>query len=260
MKIISSKENSTFKLALRVAQGRKIGEKPYIWLEGIHLAQSWLDQGLEIAFLFVDEQRVQQDIEIQALMQRLSIVQVLGLNAALMRQLSQVETGQGVGALVHVPKYDLPARMTSNSLYLDRVQDPGNIGTLLRTAAAAGIKDVYLSTGCGWVWSQKVLRSAQGAHFCLRLHEGVDTQQLVDRLAMPLFATTLDKAHSLYQEAIPADVMWVFGNEGQGVSTALLELASQRVFIPQDSAVESLNVGVAAAICLFEQRRQHLFS
>lgn len=258
MKIISSKDNSTFKLALRVAQGRKGGDKIYIWLEGIHLTQAWLDQGLEIAFLFVDAQRAQQDVEILALMQRLPNTQVLGLSTALMKQLSQVETGQGIGALVQAPKYNLPTCITRNSLYLDRVQDPGNVGTLLRTAAAAGIKEVYLSPGCGWVWSQKVLRSAQGAHFCLRLYEDVEPQQLIDRLAIPLFATALEKAQSLYDQPIPKDVMWVVGNEGRGVCVELLEHASERVFIPQDTAVESLNVGVAAAICLFEQRRQHV--
>lgn len=258
MKPISSKDNPSFKLALRVAQGRKVGDTPYIWLEGVHLVQAWLDQGLDIEFLFVDEQRAQADTQIKKLILRLDKGPILALSSPLMRRLSQVETGQGVGALVYAPKWELPAHITRNSLYLDQVQDPGNVGTLLRTAAAAGIKDVYLSKGCGWVWSQKVLRSAQGAHFCLRLYEGVDAEQMVERLAIPMFATALAKARSLYELTIPAHVMWVFGNEGQGVSTELIQLAAQRVFIPQDSAVESLNVAVAAAICLFEQRRQHL--
>src|SRR5690606_5604184 len=169
--------------------------------------------------------------------------------------LSQVEHGQGVYFLATAPASVLPARVDHNCLWLDRLQDPGNAGTLLRTAAAAGIRHAYLSTGCASAWSAKVLRSAHGAHFVMTIHEHVDLAALCARLAVPLVATVLDGAQPLYGAALPAQCAWVFGNEGQGVHADLLARADMRVFIPQANGVESLNVAVAAGVCLFEQRR-----
>src|SRR5690606_30856013 len=116
----------------------------------------------------------------------------------------------------------------------------------------------YLSTGCASAWSAKVLRSAQGAHFVMTIHEHVDLQATCERLEVPLVATALDGASSLYDASLPAQCAWLLGNEGQGVDRALLARADLRLYIPQDDEVESLNVAVAAGVCLFEQRRQVL--
>src|SRR5690606_18830011 len=110
---------------------------------------------------------------------------------------------------------------------------------------------------CASAWSPKVLRSAQGAHFVMTIYEHADLAALRSRLAVPLIATALEGAQSLYDTALPAECAWVFGNEGQGVDAALLVQADLRVFIPQIAEVESLNVAVAAGVCLFEQRRVH---
>lgn len=159
--------------------------------------------------------------------------------------------------VIAAPEPGRPSHITQNSLWLDRVQDPGNVGTLLRTAAAAGIQHAYLSAGCAAAWSGKVLRSAQGAHFVLTIYEGVNFQTECERLSIPLVATALHDANSLYETPLPEKCVWIFGNEGQGVDAQLLAQASLRVFIPQQPNVESLNVAVASGICLFEQRRQH---
>jgi TrmH family RNA methyltransferase len=151
-----------------------------------------------------------------------------------------------------------PARIEQNSLWLDRVQDPGNVGVLLRTAAAAGIQHIYLSPGCAAAWSSKVLRSAQGAHFAASIYEQADLATANKKRDIPLLATTLADATSLYEDTLPDQCVWLFGNEGQGVDARLLDLADRRVFIPQAPNVESLNVAAAAAICLFEHRRQRL--
>ena len=258
MKYIESKENPSYKRAVRIAAGRKVGSPPLIWLEGVHLAQAWLDAGYEVETAFFDSQRLAEQAELQAVATRLAPERCIALNAGLMRQLSQVEQGQGIGLVVQAPHYDDSARIEHSCLYLDRIQDPGNVGTLLRTMAAAGIKQAYLSPGCAWAWSQKVLRSAQGAHFAIQIHEQVPAQQFIQRLAIPLYATALEQAVSLYTLPMAPQVAWVFGNEGQGVAPELLDAATQRVFIPQEAHVESLNVAAAAAVCLFEQRRQAL--
>ena len=140
---------------------------------------------------------------------------------------------------------------------LDGVQDPGNVGTLLRTCAAAGIKRVFLATGTAAAWSSKVLRSGQGAHFAMQIHEHVDLLALLPRLSVPLIATALDGSQDLYDADLPERCAWVFGHEGQGVAGELLAAAALRVRIAHEAgAVESLNVGAAAAICLFEHRRR----
>lgn len=260
MKPIHSKDNPTFKKILRVAQGRKLGQSPLIWLEGIHLSQAWLDAGYGFEYALFDESRLEQDHQLQALARRTVNGENLALSSVLMRQLSQVEHGQGVGLVVTAPCSVLAQQIDHDCVYLDRVQDPGNVGTLLRTMAAAGVQHAYLSPGCAWAWSQKVLRSAQGAHFALQIHEGVALEDFIVRLAIPLYATALEQAQSLYRVAIAPQTAWVFGNEGQGVAPELLQAAQQRVFIPQVETVESLNVAAAAAICLFEQRRQRLIA
>lgn len=258
MKRISSKDNPTFKEILRVAQGRRQSDESLVWLEGIHLSQAWLDRGYFIKYALFDELRLQDDVELQLLLKRVDAQSVLHLSPLLMQQLSQVQQGQGVGLVVSAPVYDESEDINQSCVYLDRIQDPGNVGTLLRTMAAAGVEHAYLSPGCAWVWSQKVLRSAQGAHFVLKIHEQMSAEKFIRRLTIPLYATALEQAQSLYQLEIPSQVAWVFGNEGEGVAASLLNAASERVFIPQVSTVESLNVGAAAAVCLFEQRRQQL--
>lgn len=265
MKHIASRDNLLFKRLRRLADGRAehyadaTGSGQVVMLEGVHLCQAWLlHHGLPDIALF-DQNRLQTNPEVAALFSRVPDARRVTLEPALSRQLSDVGHGQGVYAVVRVPEPDFPETITENCLWLDHVQDPGNVGTLLRTAAAAGIGRVFLGAGCAGVWSPKVVRSGQGAHFVLTLHEGLDLPALVGRLRIPLLATALGPgAKSLYSLALPAHVAWVAGNEGQGIDPALLKLASQRVFIPQEPAVESLNVAIATGICLFEQRRQWL--
>ncbi len=260
MRYIQSKDNAQFKQLVRITQGKKTETGLLVWLEGVHLSQAWLDLGFEVLQAVFDTERLAAQPELQALQQRLDARQCVGLSPALMRQLSNVEQAQGVALVVQAPQYECQESqsISDNCVYLDRLQDPGNVGTLLRTLAAAGIKDAYLSPGCAWAWSQKVLRSAQGAHFVLRIHEQVDYASFLARVQIPVYATALEQAEPLYTLNLNQPVAWVFGNEGQGVHPTLLEHATQRVFIPQVAEVESLNVAVAAAVCLFEQRRQRL--
>ncbi|NGM88410.1 RNA methyltransferase [Parapusillimonas sp. SGNA-6] len=260
MKQITSRDNPLYKRVLRLATGKRdIGgdDTRRVVLEGVHLCQAWLQhRGLPELALF-DETLLHTHAELQDLAAALRADQCIGLDPRLAKSLSQVEHGQGVYFVVEPASAPVPARIACNSLWLDRIQDPGNIGTLLRTAAAAGIEHAFLSTGCAAAWSPKVLRSAQGAHFVLSISEHLDLRSEARKLAIPAVATALHDAQSLYQTALPAKCAWFFGNEGQGVAPELMALARLRVFIPQVRDVESLNVAVAAGVCLFEQRRQH---
>lgn len=271
---ITSRDNALYKQLRRLAQGRTgrqlsptddkahsdtsgDGLNPVAILEGVHLCQDWLHHRGQPERAILDRQRLEHSAELQALLAGVDKHRVVTMDSSLLGAISSIARGQGVVFLVHHDVPVLPDPISHACLWLDRIQDPGNVGTLLRTAAAAGIKYAYLSQGCASAWSPRVLRSAQGAHFVMTLYEQVDLIQARQQLAIPLFTTALGPdAVSLYDVPMPASCAWVFGNEGQGVDNTLLASADQRVYIPQDASVESLNVGVAAGICLFEQRRQ----
>lgn len=256
MKHISSRENPLFKRLQRLSAGKQDGTGKLL-LEGVHLCQSWLEHIGEPDLALFELNRVSSHTELHNLMTALPTEKVISCDSSLIQRLSQVGQGQGVFFLVKTPLPIRPAEITENALWLDRIQDPGNVGTLLRTAAAAGIGHAYLSKGCASAWSAKVLRSAQGAHFVISIYENLDLQDLLALLKIPMLVTALNDAVSLYDTVLPKECVWVFGNEGQGVAEDLQQQANLRLFVPQQPKVESLNVAVAAGICLFEQRRQH---
>jgi RNA methyltransferase, TrmH family len=145
---------------------------------------------------------------------------------------------------------------TESVLLLDGLQDPGNLGSILRSAAAAGIVRVYCGPGTVFAWSPKVLRAGMGAHFLLSIIEDADLAAVIRAARAPVLATSSHATQSLYEQDLRKPVVWLFGNEGQGVSPALLSLASETIAIPQAQGIESLNVAASAAICFFEQVRQ----
>ena len=140
-------------------------------------------------------------------------------------------------------------------MVLDRLQDAGNVGSILRSAAAFGITQVLALVGTAALWSPKVLRAGQGAHFGLQLCEGLSVHDL-DALQLPLVAASVHAGDELPQAALPAPCAWVFGHEGQGVAADLLARCTHTVRIPQPGGQESLNVAAAAAVCLYESLRR----
>jgi len=257
MRHVISRDNPIVKTLRKLAGGTGRRGEPVL-LDGVHLCQAWLDQHGAPREAVFDAERLDRP-ELRALAARVPESRCVALDSRVLRDIASVESGQGVIFVVQPPDPELPARIDESCVLFDRIQDPGNVGTLLRTCAAAGIKRVMLATGTAAAWSPKVLRSGQGAHFALQVHERVDLPSLLPRLSVPLVATALADAESLYEAPLPTPCAWVFGHEGQGVSADMLAAAALRVRIPHDeTAVESLNVGVAAAICLFEQRRRIL--
>ena len=259
MKQISSKDNPRYKHWYKVAQGKVRHE---VLLEGTHLCE------MSLRTLGVPEQVIlredvlqiesgQGDAQLHNLLAELEQEQIVVLPANLFQALSSVPSPQGILFHIKVPIAELIPQPQKTSVYLERIQDPGNLGTIIRTCAAADIETIYLSPACVNPWSTKVLRSAQGAHFTLNLYTNVDVQTFFATNRLPVYVTYLSaQAKSLYTTQFPKELIWVFGNEGQGVSGEVLNLAQEQVFIPQSSRVESLNVGVACGIVLFEHKRQ----
>jgi len=258
MKTISSRENPLFKelklLASSSQARRKAGRT---LLDGVHLCEAYLQQVGKPSLCVVAE-AAQAHPEVAALVQRCEYERVacVLLPDALHAALSQVEHGVGLLFVVDTPRTALPQRLKSSAVLLDNLQDPGNLGSILRSAAAAGIHQVFCSKGTVFAWSPKVLRAGMGAHFVLEIHENVDLLELAANASVPLLATSSHADVRIYDLDLHGEAAWLFGHEGQGVSAVLMERATHRVSIPHLGPVESLNVAASAAICLFEQVRQ----
>jgi len=258
MQEISSRDNPRFKHLRHLAESaRERRASAQTLLDGAHLVTAALDAGLSLRELWFSHSRQAQPEHLE-IARRASSSQCFVLADALFKQLSPVETPSGVLALVDVPHATGKPDPHGDWLLLDGVQDAGNVGTLLRTAAAAGVTEVLLSSHCAQVWSPKVLRAAMGAHFHLRLHEHCELLDALSGYSGQVAVTRLDGAQSLYELDLRPPVAWIFGAEGQGVSGPLRERADLGVLVPMAAGVESLNVAACAAICLFEQRRQRL--
>ena len=256
MKRLSSADNPWFKtlraLAHEPSAVRRLGQA---WLEGIHLGAAALDAGLEPLAL-VCTQDALHDPEVAALAARVAQSRLVVLEQALFRQISSVRHGPGIGLLIQRPAAAAPR--AGVAVVLDRVQDAGNVGAVLRTAAAAGAGVAYCLRGCAGAWTPKVLRAAMGAHFAVPVVEELQWPDVEPLLPRPLYATAAHGERGLYELDLRGDVSWVFGNEGAGVDPAVLARCDAAVGIPQRGAVESLNIAAAAAVCLYEGLRQQL--
>jgi TrmH family RNA methyltransferase len=246
---IASRDNPRIKRLRRlVHDSTSYRREGVAWVEGDHLCSALLARGIQPEVLVVASGAwhwVQRWREARWLA---AGTPVWTLTDTLMAQLSALPSAAAVGCLVRVPAAQRP-RVGEPSVVLDRVQDPGNVGSILRSAAAFGFRQVLALRGTAALWSPKVLRAGMGAHFGLHLVEGIDETTLPD-LQLPLLVTHVHEGQWLHAATLPWPCAWVFGHEGQGVAPALLALAAQRVRIAQPGGEESLNVAAAAAICL----------
>ena len=137
------------------------------------------------------------------------------------------------------------------------MQDPGNVGTLLRSAAAAGIQQIVCTKGSASLWSPRVLRAGMGAHFSLQTFENIQLEEILEQFKIPVYVTSSHRSTSLYAKDLSQPCVWILGNEGQGVSDYALAHA-EAVTIPQPGGQESLNVAIAGSVCFFEMVRQRL--
>lgn len=255
MKHIQSRDNPFFKELKRLAQsGRERRKAGTTLLDGIHLIEAYEAALGPVETLVVSEQGALR-AEIGGFIAGREHVLLAN---PLFREVGVVEHPSGIMALVRMPAQAGTPDLTADTVVLDGIQDPGNVGTLLRTAAAAGFRQVLLAADCAAAWSPKVLRAGQGAHFVLNMFEDADLPAFLDAYAGTAAVTCLEGAQSLFEARWNGPLAWVFGSEGQGVRPEVLAAAGLRIRIPMPGQVESLNVGAAAAVCLFETLRRRL--
>lgn len=258
MKSLSSAANAAFRDWLRLAmQPREARAQGRALAEGLHLAQAALAAGIPVASVLL--RHGARGVELDRLVAAATATGAVGyeLAAPLYDRISPVEHGAGLLFVLTVPAHPRPERSRQDLLYLDGVQDPGNVGTLLRTAAAAGIRDVLAGPATAAFWAPKTMRAGQGAQFRLRLHEQVAADELTAMLDGEWIGADAHGGAPLWTASLPpGPVGWLFGAEGAGLSPAARAVSARLVSIPIDDAIESLNVAAAAAVCLFERRRR----
>jgi TrmH family RNA methyltransferase len=248
---IQSRDNAFVKDLRRLAQDsgayRRQGR---VWLEGDHLCRAALERGVRPAIGVYAESAWPAWEHAWGGHAARNVV----LADALWADVSGLESPARMGFVVTAPEE--PALQPGlPTVVLDRLQDAGNVGSILRSASAFGFRQVAALKGTAGLWSPKVLRAGMGAHFALHLVEGLAAED-IDTLAVPLLATSSHGGELLHRAQLPWPCGWILGHEGQGVSDALQQRATHLIRIAQPGGEESLNVGAAAAICLHASAAQ----
>ena len=243
MTIITSKANSVVKNAKKLHQ-KKHRKSAYL-IEGWHLFEEAVQAGVTIEKIFALESYRDQLV---------AFPQTVWVSEEILRDLADTQTPQGIVAVIQKEEVGLPDFSRGKFLFLEDVQDPGNVGTMIRTADAAGFTGVIVSDKSADIYSLKTLRSMQGSHFHLPIYR-MSLASFVEeakKTAMPILATTLSKESKDYRELSPLEAfVLVMGNEGQGISSVMAESADQLVHIGMKGRAESLNVAIAAGILMF---------
>jgi TrmH family RNA methyltransferase len=257
IKRIASRDNPSYKsLAKLASSSRARRENRAALLDGPHLVEALRASGATAETLVASESGYRRD-EVRRLFDRTPARERVLLADRLFDALAQVATPTGILAVVRTPDAGPIPGSLETCLLLEAIQDPGNLGSILRTAVAAGVRRVFLGERSVFAWSPKVLRAGQGAHFFLTIHEDAPLVALAERFTGTVVTTDPRAEHSVFDLNLAAGpVAWIFGSEGGGVSSTLAAVANAQARIPMPGAAESLNVAAAVAVCLFEQVRQ----
>lgn len=275
---VSSAHNPNIKLVKALlTQARQRRKHTQTVLEGVHLLDAALRQGTPIRQLFIADHALTHT-EVIELLQRLTSLPaqqpqhttqhstqptVFIVAQPLYQSIRSLGTGVDIMAVIDIPQPALSEldeiHRHGDCLILNDVQDSGNVGTLLRTAAAVGIDTVICTPATAQTWSPKTLRAGMGAQFSLRIYEGIAAKQLLSVVQTPLYATSSHTDRLIYHQDLTQPVAWVMGHEGQGVCDELMTHATP-IALPQPNGQESLNVAIAGALCMYEMLRQRCYT
>ncbi|RLQ97994.1 TrmH family RNA methyltransferase [Falsibacillus albus] len=247
MNFIQSPKNPQIKQWKKLTAKKERTKTGQYLIEGFHLVEEALKQDGHVMELIATE-----NIQIPASWD-LNNISLTYISEDASRAISETEAAQGIYAVCLQPKMEIDMKDVKTALFLDAVQDPGNVGTMIRTADAAGIDLVVLGEGSADLFNSKVIRSAQGSHFHLPIGRGDlnDWITSFEKHGIPIFGTALENGVP-YKEADSGDAFaLIVGNEGSGVASELLQRTKQNLFIPIYGKSESLNVAVAAGILMY---------
>lgn len=253
MAVIRAKDNPRVrrwqKLARDAGARRAMGRAI---IEGPKLVEAWLQLRGAAASVIVTEARHERGDFASLLKGKPPAI----VSDAVMSAIAEVQTSQGIAAEVEIPVATWSLAAAPVCVFLEGVQDAGNVGAILRSACAFGVGDVVLGPGCADAWSPKVLRAGAGAHARLNVRTSEDLPASLAEFGGLVLVTVPRDGIPLPEADLGERTGWIFGSEGQGVSMELARHAQGWVMIPIGAATESLNVAAAAAVCLYEAARR----
>ena len=255
MKEIRSRDNPRLRRWERlVRDSRARRSERRAMIEGVHLVAAYLEQGSRPLALLVSASGLKRR-EVALLASR-TAVEPVALSDSLFGRIADTEAPAGIAAEIEIPAHEARLGESPCCVFLDEIQDAGNVGAIVRSAAAFGVRDVVMGKGCADAWSPKALRAGMGGQFLLRIMEGKDLSEMVDRFGGTTVCAVAHGGRPVHALDLAGRLGWIFGSEGRGVNEALASKADYRATIPMASGAESLNVAAAAAICLYEARRR----
>lgn len=252
MSVLSSRDNPKVKhWAMLAKEARYRRTEKRALIEGPHLLAAALEHGCKPVAVLATE-RAAADVEIGRLIARCGSRAIL-LSESLFSSISEVETPQGIAAEIEIADEAGPDDMAT--VFLEGVQDPSNVGAIIRSAAAFGLGRIVLDRECADAWSPKALRAGMGGHFALRVYETGRLAALMDAFQGTLACAVPRGGVPLAEAALSSPMGWIFGAEGRGLSEETLRRVALRVTIPMAQGTESLNVAAAAAVCFYQASR-----
>ena len=258
MVFIESKDNSLYKDTKKLKERRGRNKSSKYIIEGFRLIEEAFKANLPIEYIFIsneEEKRIDKYLG-KYINEK---TRLYGLNDNLLKELCSTEKPQGIIAVVQMKKVDM-ALEGSFYLLCDKVQDPGNLGTIIRTAHAAGVDGIILTKGTVDVYNDKTIRSTMGSLFHVPIicddEELTITKTLINR-GFSLLATSLEGDKDFFEEDLTGKIIISVGNEGNGVSEEVYNLADKKVKVPMPGGAESLNVAIATSVILYEKVRQN---
>lgn len=261
---ITSSQNKFIKLAASLKQKKYRDELSLFIIEGVRLVEEAAKSSWQVATcIYTAEALLQERVQGVVADLQSKNCRMIQVSTSIYDKITDTKEPQGIMAIVEKYTYHLEELLIRENkpflVVLDELQDPGNVGTIIRTAAAAGCTGVILTKGCADVFAAKAVRSSMGSIFQIPIFEGLHTSEIISYLKqhrVDLLATSLESSNVYFKVDFTKSIAVVFGNEGNGVSQALLQHAKDRLYIPLLGHVESLNVAASAAVILYEVVRQ----
>lgn len=257
---IESKDNSLFKFIKKLKDRRFRQKEGKFLLEGSRLIEEAVKAKMEIEYLVLCEEKEYIVENIALLKENVSEDKIFIFSKSLFLQLASTENPQGIIAVVK--NKELSINLNGNFfLVCDKVQDPGNLGTIIRTAHASGVDGIILTKGTVDIYNDKTIRSTMGSIFYVPIFYDNDDFSIIKKLqesGVSLVTTSLEESKNFFDEDLKGKIALAVGNEGNGISIELFELADKKVKIPMPGGAESLNVAIATSIILFEKVRQDM--